>query len=222
MERMRERGRGLLPLAARFALPLSIALVLIALSSLEASAPDPVRRTADDAQVDDDDATALGEKAEGFIRAGDFTDAIATLDRAIAANPKGAHNYVLRGASYLHMGIYDKAEMDCTEALRFPPRGRGGPAPSGRFILLAPLPTEVTCGVRYRVEEEVESVSQSAQQMWSLGTPLFRDWCSLVILAQRSVEHWALRRNRCASSGAQVSHIGGRGARPSKNLRYPL
>lgn len=67
------------------------------------------------------DAQALFERGHAALEAGDFPEAVESLSRAIAADPRVAAGYRLRSKAYLALGDRPKAIADLDSAIRFRP-----------------------------------------------------------------------------------------------------
>lgn len=67
------------------------------------------------------DAQALFERGHAALESGDFPEAVESLSRAIAADPRVAAGYRLRANAYLALGDRPKAITDLDAVLRFKP-----------------------------------------------------------------------------------------------------
>ncbi len=67
------------------------------------------------------DAQALFERGHAALESGDFNEAVESLSRAIAADPRVAAGYRLRSKAYLGLGDRPKAIADLDSAIRFRP-----------------------------------------------------------------------------------------------------
>jgi tetratricopeptide (TPR) repeat protein len=67
------------------------------------------------------DAQALFERGHAALEAGDYPEAVESLSRAIAADPRVAAGYRLRAKAYLALGDRPKAIADLDAAIRYRP-----------------------------------------------------------------------------------------------------
>lgn len=111
----------------------------------------------------EDTANALKEEGNKLLLSKRYRESIEKYSEAIDMNPSVAIFYCNRAASYSHLGEYEKAVIDCKEAIKLDPTYRKAYSRLGNaYESLGNLEDAINMG--YKKAVELEPGSQDAQQ----------------------------------------------------------